>query len=164
MKLCSLGISCEIYSLSHLFIKQRQPKKLGEVLLCWMQLWEFPLSFSSGFLVFLAGDQSHLSPSPFHISAAELNVSWHKLGLPRSFPPHCWGLLWRLPDAVSDHCSLWQKISTNRAFAGINYQFASCEDLPLVWSLKGGTSVHFWCTVSPWEVWAAISAFPLIII
>lgn len=43
-----------------------------------------PLHFHLGFIV-LAGDQGGLSPAPFHISAAELNVSWHKLDLPSSF-------------------------------------------------------------------------------
>lgn len=122
-----------------------------------------PFLLHLGFLIFLAGDQGDLCPSPFHISAVELNVSWHKLGLPSSFSPHCWGL-WSLPDNASDHCSLWQKISTSRAFAGINYQFAASEDLPLLWSLKGDTSIPFWRSVSYWEVWAPISTFPLLII
>lgn len=57
-----------------------------------------------------------------------------------------------------------KRIPTSRAFAGINCQFAASEDLPLLWLLKGGTSIHFWCTVSSWEVWAGISTFPLLII
>lgn len=54
-----------------------------------------------------------------------------------------------------------KKKNTSRAFTGINYPFAAPEDLPLIWSLKGGSSINFWCTESSWEVWAAISTFPL---
>lgn len=109
MKLCSLGISCEIYSLSHLFIKQRQPKKLGEVLLCWMQLWEFPLSFSSGVSCF----SCRRPESPF----------------PISFPHQC----------CRAECELAQtgftkKLSTS--LLGTTLKIARCCEWPLLFMAK----------------------------
>lgn len=159
------AISYKIHSdVSHLLIKQRQPKKLGEILLCWTQLWELSLSLSSGVSCFSCRRPGWPFPSSFPHQCSGADCELTPAELVEQHSPHCWGLLWSLSDAVSDRCSLWQKISTSRAFACINCQFAASEDLPLLWSLKGGTSAHFWCTGSSWEVWAPISTFPLFMI
>ena len=98
----------------------------------------FSLALLSSFLFFLQEekDPGWPLPSSFPYQSCRAECVLKQTGFAKQHSPWCSGLLWSLPDTVSDHCFSCKRhnISMNRGSAGINCQFAASEDLHPPWA------------------------------